>query len=340
VRDSALPVSLITGGSGFIGLHLTDALVARGRNVRVLDRTPPRRIPPRTEFVRASVLDRDVVAAALDDVDCVYHLAAIAQLWTPDPSQFQSINVDGTRLLLELVRPRSGVRFVHCSSETVLLGATSEDAILTLDDMAGPYSRSKLAAEQLAREAAQAGLDVVIVNPTLPIGPDESLTPPTAMLARFLGESVHAFVECSFNVVDVRDVAAGMILAAERGRRGERYVLGGETMQLSEMIDLLAQITGGSRIKFRVPGWLGVASAAIAEQVANVTKRKPFATREGVRLALASKPIEFRKARAELGYAPRPIHKALKETAQWLLQRQQDGSAVAVGRGRASEFSD
>jgi dihydroflavonol-4-reductase len=164
------------------------------------------------------------------------------------------------------------------------------------------------------------GLDAVIVNPTVPIGPDDrNLTPPAAMLLMFLQGRTPAFLECILNLVDVRDVATGCILAAERGHPGERYILGGENVALRDLLALMQQLSGRPMPRRSIPGWLALASASVAETVADlVTGRTPAATREGVRLALRSGPFESGKARSELGYSPRALQGALQDAVRWL----------------------
>jgi dihydroflavonol-4-reductase len=198
-----------------------------------------------------------------------------------------------------------------------------ETAFPAYADMPGPYTRSKHMAEQAALAAARSGLDVRIVNPTVPIGPnDHNMTPPAAMLAMFLNGRSPVFLDCVLNLVDVRDVAAGMVLTAERGRRGERYVLGGENMRLSELLAMLERTSGRPMPKRALPAPMAFAAAAMAEWLADrVTGRRPMATREGVRLALRSAPFDSSKARRELGYESRPIDNALVETTQWLSAR-------------------
>ena len=218
-------------------------------------------------------------------------------------------------------------RVVHCSTETILLPkAPAQDALLDENasppyaDMPGPYTRSKHMAEQAALAAARRGLDVRIVNPTVPIGAnDRNMTPPAAMLAMFLAGRSPFFLDCILNLVDVRDVAGGMILTAERGRSGERYILGGENMSLRELLGVVERISRRPMPKRALPAPVAFAAAAVAEWLSErVTGRRPMATREGVRLALRSAPFDSRKARRELGYEPQPIQKALAETLEWL----------------------
>jgi dihydroflavonol-4-reductase len=317
-----MPIDLVTGGSGFIGRHVVAALRARGAGVRILDLAPPDDLAADVEFAPGSILDPECLDAAMANVRRVYHLAGIAKLWSRNRSDFDRINTGGTAMVLRAAAAHRVERVVHCSTEAILLptrrgaGALIDETVRPdLADMPGPYTRSKLAAEQSVLAAVQGGLDALIVNPTVPIGPgDRNLTPPAAMLSMFLNGQSPAYLDCVLNLVDVRDVAAGMVLAAERGRSGERYILGGENVALKELLTLLEQISGRPMPKHAVPGWLALLSAAVAEWAADlVTGRTPAATREGVRLALRSGPFDSRKARAVLGYAPRPLHDALSD---------------------------
>jgi len=320
-------INLVTGGSGFIGRHLVAALCERGERVRVLDPAPPEELPAGVDCVPASILDRGALDAALADVGCVYHLAGIAKLWAKDRSDFARVNARGTAMVMHAAAAAGVARVVHCSTEAILLprrrgpGAPiDESGEPRMADMPGPYTRSKLAAEQTVLAAARDGLHAVIVNPTVPIGPgDRNLTPPAAMLLMFLRGQSPAFLDCVLNLVDVRDVANGMLLAAERGRSGERYILGGENIALRELLQLLERMSGRRMPRRAIPGWVGLVSAMVAEAMADaVTGRTPAATREGVRLALRSGPFDSRKARNELGYAPRPLPDALADAVAWL----------------------
>ena len=322
-----MSINLVTGGCGFLGRHLVRALCERGEPVRILDPAPAEDLPAVVEVVRGSVLERAALDAALMDVGRVYHLAGIAKLWTRDKSDFVRINADGTASLLHAAAARGVGRVVHCSTEAILMPRRRRTGALVdetsqpeLADMPGPYTRSKLLAEQAVQAAVAGGLDAVIVNPTVPIGPDDrNLTPPAAMLLMFLQGRSPAFLDCILNLVDVRDIATGFILAAERGRTGERYILGGENIALCDLLALMPQLSGRSMPRRSIPGWLALASATVAEAVADVvTGRSPAATREGVRLALRSGPLESGKARRELGYIPRTLQGALVDAMQWL----------------------
>jgi dihydroflavonol-4-reductase len=317
---------LITGGSGFVGRHLAAELVARGERVRVLDVADPGDGPREVEFVQGSVLDPAALRTALDGVAHAYHLAAVAHLWSPDPGEFDRVNRQGTETLLRAAAEAGVRRVIHCSTEAVLFpkrpngAAIDETSRPPLSDMPGPYTRSKRLAEDAALAAARDGLDVVIASPSVPIGPgDRNVTPPAAMLSLFLRRGPAFFLPCVLNFVDVRDVAAGLALAAERGRSGERYILGGENWTLRELLHRLGPASGRRVLAVPIPPALAMASAVAAEWAADrVTGLRPVATREGVRIARRSAPLDGGKARRELGYAPRPVEEALAEAVRWL----------------------
>lgn len=323
-----MPLTLVTGGCGFIGRHVVQALLAQGGEVRVLDLAEPSGMPDGIDVRRGSILDRDRLADAMRGCERVYHVAGICHFWVKRSADFTDVNVGGTRAVLRAAAEAGVGRVVHCSTEVVLVdmrrrpGCTPQAEVLPpVEAMAGPYTRSKHAAEQAALAAARDGLDVVIASPTIPIGSgDRNLTPPAAMLARFLDGRAPLFLDCTLNLVGVRDLAAGLVLAGERGRRGERYVIGGENMRLRGLLAALARLSGRPMPSLALPGRAALAIAALSEAIADhVTGRPPPATREGVRLALHARPFESRKAREELGYRPEPVEKALSEAVAWLM---------------------
>jgi nucleoside-diphosphate-sugar epimerase len=316
---------LVTGGSGFIGQHLVATLVASGRQTRVLDLRPPGRAVTNAQYIKGSVLDREMVGQALDGVDEVYHLAGLPGMWVAHKDDFHAVNCRGTEVVISAARERGVTRFLHCSTESILFrsspaGGDVEDTLLTADDMPGPYTRSKLLAEKLAMEAAASGFPVVIGSPTMPIGPhDHNLTPPTAMLRHFLGKRFQFYLNFVLNLVDVRDVATGLILAMERGKVGHRYILGGESIPLKKLLEYVAAISGRDSLRVPVPGRLAEVTAAILEFMADhITRTPPSATAEAVRIALRSTALSTERAQRELGYAPRPIESALRETITYL----------------------
>jgi dihydroflavonol-4-reductase len=343
-RDRAPAKSrvLITGGSGFIGRHLVACLAGHAQVVRILDPAPPAQQPPGVEYVQGSILDQSTALSALEGITCVYHLAAIAHLWAPDRADFDRVNQTGTEIMLAAARQQKVRRFVHCSTEAVLLPAQrserpiDETIVLSLAEMAGPYSRSKYLAEQAAFAAAAQGQEVVIVNPTIPIGAgDRNRTPPTAMLAHYLS-GARFFLDCTLNLVDARDVAQGMVLAAERGNAGERYVLGGENVSIGELLERLGRLASGSkRARLKLPPLLALAAGRASEWVADhLTGRMPIATVEGVRLALRAARFEHAKAVRELNYAPRPIDEALAAAARWLAAGEEPGTSPALAEAQ------
>ncbi|HEX4555800.1 MAG TPA: NAD-dependent epimerase/dehydratase family protein [Xanthobacteraceae bacterium] len=327
--SAAPPVrSLVTGGSGFLGRHLVMALAQAGHAVCVLDPVTPEHLPDKVHHWAGSVTDPAVARRALEGIDYVFHLAGIAHLWAPGRDDLDRINRHGTVVMLAAAKAMAVRRFVHCSSYTFLLPARKIarpiDEAISVDpvDIAGPYSRSKYRAEEAARATVGTGQDVVIVNPTVLVGPDDrNLTPPAAMLAHFLSARIACYVDVVLNIAHVQDVAAGMILAAERGRAGERYILGGENLTLGELLDVLYRVSGRVRPRLRVPSVLAVVAGHAVEFIATyLTRRAPRVTAEGVRLALRSAPFDIGKARRELGYAPRPAEFAIADAIQWILE--------------------
>ena len=318
---------LVTGGAGFIGQHLVSALVARDRKVRVLDRRPPLCAIPGVEYVAGSVLDSALVDDTLRDVEEVYHLAGLPGMWLPQKSDFHAVNFQGTEVVIAAARKRGAARFLHCSTESILFRPPSlkdtsdERSLLPPQQMPGVYTRSKMLAEQSAAQAAAEGFPLVIGTPTMPIGPhDHNLTPPTAMLRQFLHGRVQMYLDFVVNLVDVRDVAAGLVLAMERGQVGHRYILGGESISLSKILKLMAAISGRRSLAIPVPGKVAEAAAAMLEFVTDhVTHRPPAGTAEGVRIALRATDLSIEKARNELGYTPRPVEPALRDTIAYLL---------------------
>jgi dihydroflavonol-4-reductase len=321
---------LVTGGTGFIGQHLVSALAAGDRQVRALDLRPPSCAIPNVDYVQGSVLDAGLVNKALADVEEVYHLAGLPGMWIPRKDDFHAVNFQGTEVVITAARKRGVARFVHCSTESILFqpsplrDGASEQSLLPPQQMPGLYTRSKMLAEQFATQAAASGFPLVIGTPTMPIGPhDHNLTPPTAMLRHFLNARVQMYLDFIVNLVDVRDVAAGLILTMERGQPGQRYILGGESISLKRILQLMAMISGRRHVAIPVPGSVAEMAATMLEFISDhVTHRPPTGTGEGVRIALRSRDLSIEKARRELGYAPRPVEPALRDTIAYLLGAQ------------------
>lgn len=328
-RESpALRRCLVTGGAGFIGSHLVRLLLDRGHFVRVVDLLPSPGLDRRAEFVQGSILDAPLLHAAMAGVDQVFHLAANPHLWAPEKRNFLETNHRGTQVVLQAAAEAGVQRLVHTSTELVLVArrgnrdaaVIDETVRLTLEDMLGPYCRSKYLAEQEAIEAASRGLPVVIVNPTLPIGPgDYQLTPPTKMILDFLNGTNPAYMDFHINFIDVQDVALGHILAADRGRVGERYILGGETMRLSYLLEVLHELTGLPMPRTRVPYLVALGVASVSEWIADhVSRKSPKASLAGVQIAGASVSFDLSKAMRELRLEPHPVRAALGAEIAWL----------------------
>jgi dihydroflavonol-4-reductase len=297
--------------------------------VRVLDLRPLDAVPPHVEQMVGSITEPAVVARAVSGCERVFHLAANPNLWDRDPGSFDRVNHQGTRRMLEAAQKAGVQRFVYTSSESILKSyraphqseraVIDESVRLTVEDMPGPYCRSKFLAEEAAREAAAGGLPVVIVNPTMPIGPgDHLLTPPSRMILGFLNGETPAYLDCEFNLVDARDVAAGEVLAAEKGRVGERYILGHVNLRLGELLAKLHRLTGLPMPRMRVPYALALASALVSEGIAAVTHKPPMAPLTGVRLARTSMAFDCSKAGAELGWSCRPLEESLRDAIDWM----------------------
>jgi dihydroflavonol-4-reductase len=320
---------LVTGGSGFIGHHLVEALRARGQRVRVLDVRAPAAANADVEHINGSVLDGTAVEAAIAGVDQVYHLAGLPGMWVANKQDFHDVNCRGTEIVLAAAMKRGVSRFLHCSTESILFpysdlnGVAAEEALQPADAMPGAYTRSKSLAEHHAAKAAAAGFPLVIGTPTMPIGAaDHNLTPPTAMLWYFLQKKVQPHLNFLVNLVDVRDVAMGLVLTMERGRIGQRYILGGDCVPLGNILRMMSAMSGRRQFPVVVPGKIAELSAIMLESISDrITRRPPNGTAEGVRIALAASDLSIGKARTELGYAPRPIEPVLRETITHLLAR-------------------
>jgi dihydroflavonol-4-reductase len=322
-------MTIVTGGAGFIGSHLVAQLVARGERVRVVERpgAAVAHLPEGIEVVRADIRDRAAVAPALAGGRRVYHLAANPNLWTRDRSEFDAVNHRGTVHVLDAALAAGAERVLHTSTESILTcarnaGPIAEDVEVALADAVGPYCRSKLRAENEALARARAGQPVVVANPTMPVGPgDRGLSPPTRLIRDFCRGKLPARMDCTLNLIDVRDVALGLIRTMERGRPGRRYLLGGENLTLLAMLGQLSELTGVPLPRWRVPYALGLAVAAFSELWANhVTGRPPKATLTGVRLTRRTMHFDPSRSLAELGLEPRPVRQSLADAVAWFRQ--------------------
>ena len=313
------PVALVTGGNGFVGCHVVRALLARGDRVRVLVRHGADRGALEGLHIETAVgdlRDRASIDRAVEGCNQVYHVAADYRLWVPDPAPMYAANVDGTRNLIEASRKAGVERIVHTSTVGALGiphgGVGREDTPVSLDDMTGPYKRSKFMAEQIALEAARDGAPVIVVNPSTPIGPlDLKPTPTGRIIVDFLNRRMPAYVDTGLNLVDVADAARGHLLAAERGRVGEKYILGGENLTLKQMLERLARLSNLPAPRVRLPYAVAFGFALGAEAVSRVTHRPPRASVTEVRMSRKHMFFDSSKAAQELGYSPGPIDSAL-----------------------------
>jgi dihydroflavonol-4-reductase len=312
--------ALVTGANGFVGCHVVRELLKTGVVVRALVRKDGdlRALSDLDcERVVADLRDASAIAEFAQGCDTIYHVAADYRLWVPDPAPMYAANVEGTRNILEAGRRAKVKRIVHTSTVGALGivsgGSGREDMPVRLEDMVGPYKRSKFLAEQLAVTAAREGLPVVIVNPSTPIGPlDYKPTPTGRIITDFLNRRMPAYVDTGLNLAPAEDIARGHLLAAERGRIGEKYILGGENLTLAEMLNRLAQLSGLSAPRFRLPYSVALAFACGAEAVARVTRRPPRASLTEVRMARKRMFFDDAKARRELGYNPGSVDEALR----------------------------
>lgn len=321
------PTILVTGGAGFIGSHLVRLLVERGENVRVLERpgAPVAHLPlGRIDLVRGDIRDESAVAKAVRGCREVYHLAANPNLWTQRRGHFGQVNYAGTVNVLDAALAAGARRVLHTSTESILTRARqtapiAEDQHVTLDDVIGPYCRSKLLAERHAFRLARAGAPVVIVNPTLPVGPgDYGRSPPTRMLLDFCHGRRQEYLDAELNLIDVRDVAQGMVLAMAHGRPGRHYLLGHENLSVHAVFSLLAGLTGLPAPRRRVPYPVALAAAYVSEWVADVfTHEPPLATVTGVKLTRRRMHFDPRRSLQELGLHPRPAAESLADAVAW-----------------------
>jgi dihydroflavonol-4-reductase len=318
---------LVTGGAGFIGSHLVSALLGRGQRVRVLERpgAPVGHLPlGRIDLVRADIRDPRAVALAVRGCREVYHLAANPQLWARPRGLFRQVNYLGAVNVLDAALEAGARRVLHTSTESILTrarqdGPIAEDQRVTVADVIGPYCRSKHLAERHALRLARGGAPVVVVNPTLPVGPgDLGRSPPTQMMLDFCRGRRREYVDAELNLIDVRDVADGMVRAMERGRPGGRYVLGHENLTILGVFSLLARLTGLPEPRWRVPYPVALAAAYVSEWVADVvTHRPPTATVTGVKLTRRRMHFNARRTLDELGLRPRPAIQSLADTVTW-----------------------
>ena len=326
-------LAFVTGATGFLGSHVARVLSEQGAGLRLLVR-------PTSDLRNVDGLNADRVVGDLRDAgsiektlsgcDVVFHVAADYRLWVRDPAEMYRSNVEGTRSLLEAAR-KQGVRRVVYTSSVATMGfhgtnghagggkVADEQSPVGIADMIGHYKRSKFMAEQVAIEAARSGVDVVIVNPTTPIGErDIKPTPTGRIVVDFLKRKFPAYVETGLNLVDASECARGHIQALEKGRSGERYILGGENLTLKQILDRLAAITGLPSPTVKLPYFFALAAGVVDETVTGrILGREPRATIDAVRMGRKMMFVSSAKAERELGWRTVPVDAALRRSVEW-----------------------
>ena len=320
---------LVTGATGFVGWHVAKRLLERGYAVRALVRDPARSALALGELkgietVRGDLRDPDSLSRAVTGCGTLYHVAADYRLWTPQPAEMFRSNVDGTRDLLQAARQAGVERCVYTSTVGCIgipaNGLGDEQTPVGLDDMRGPYKRSKFQAEQVALQFAKEGFPVVIVNPTAPIGDhDFKPTPTGKIVVDFLRGAMPAFLDTGLNVVSADDVAEGHIAACEKGRMGERYILGSQNLTLQQIFMELEKVTGRPAPKVRIPYAVAYAAGVASTSWAVLTGKEPMAPLDGVRMARKKMWVRHDKAARELGFSATPASVALQRAADWFL---------------------
>ncbi|MBM4285590.1 MAG: NAD-dependent epimerase/dehydratase family protein [Deltaproteobacteria bacterium] len=318
--------TLVTGGTGFVGRAVVVELLARGREVRVLTRQPehPSLAGLPVEIMAGDLRDPQVCRAALQGCDRVFHVAADYRLWVPDPAAMYAVNVEGTRNLMDAAAQAGVSRAVYTSTVGALGNPGdgtpgTEDTQVSLGDMVGHYKRSKFLAEQVVLDFARRGLPVVLVHPSAPVGPwDARPTPTGQMILDFLKGRVPAYLETGLNLIHVRDVAVGHLLAEEKGRVGEKYILGCQNLSLSQIFRMLADFSGIPAPRVRLPYYPVLAMAYLNEFWATyVSGKPPRMPRAAVQMAKKFMYFDSAKAVRELGLPQTPVTQALIDAVAW-----------------------
>jgi dihydroflavonol-4-reductase len=317
----------LTGATGFVGHHVAKALAAEGADLRLLVRKTSKLsnlegIPGDTHI--GDLADPESLKPALEGCDAVVHVAADYRLWIRDPQTMYRANVDGTRDLLRLAREAGVPRFVYTSSVATMHFRTdgiviNEDTPVSLADMVGHYKRSKFLAEQEAIKAAEAGQQVIILNPTTPIGPNDSKPTPTGRIfVDFLNRKFPAYVDTGLNLVDVAEVARAHVIALTRGTPGRRYILGGENLSLKQILDKMSAITGIPSPTTKIPFAVAATYAFFEEWITGrIRGREPRATLEEVRMGRKKMFASSARAQQELDFRIVPVYPAMRAAIEW-----------------------
>ena len=325
-------LAFVTGATGFLGSHVARLLAEEGADLRLLVRATSNLKnleglnvgTTKAETATGDLRDPASLEKAMTGCDTVFHVAADYRLWLRDPEQMYRSNVEGTRAILEAAR-KNAVRAVVYTSSVATMGFTGnehpadEDSPVSLADMIGHYKRSKFMAEQVAIEAGRRGMRVVTVNPTTPIGEqDVKPTPTGRIVIDFLKGKFPAYVETGLNLVDVRECARGHVAALEKGRSGERYILGGENLTLKQILDKLGKISGLPSPKVKLPYFVAYLAGAVDQTISGrLLGREPRATIETVRMGKKKMWASSGKAERELGWRTVPVEGALRRAVEW-----------------------
>ena len=320
-------LAFVTGATGFLGSHVARVLSEQGATLRLLVRSTSnlKNLEGlKAETAQGDLRDPSSLEKAMAGCDTVFHVAADYRLWLQDPSEMYASNVEGTRAMLEAAR-KNKVRSVVYTSSVATMGFTgngqpaNEDSPVALADMIGHYKRSKFMAEQLAMAAGRSGLNVITVNPTTPIGENDVKPTPTGrIVVDFLKGKFPAYVETGLNLVDVRACALGHVAALEKGRTGERYILGGENLTLKQILDKLGAISSLPSPKIKLPYFVAYIAGAVDQTVSGkLLGREPRATIETVRMGKKKMWASSGKAERELGWKTVPAEAALRRAVEW-----------------------
>jgi dihydroflavonol-4-reductase len=317
----------LTGATGFVGHHVAKALAGEGAELRLLVRKSSKLsnlegIPGDT--VVGDLSNPDSYAPALKGCDAAIHVAADYRLWIRDPDAMYRANVDGTRDLLKLAREARIRRVVYTSSVATMAFRTdgivvNEDTPVTINDMVGHYKRSKFLAEQQAIAAAKDGQQVIILNPTTPIGPNDAKPTPTGRIfVDFLNRKFPAYVDTGLNLVDVEEIARTHVAALKAGKPGRRYILGGENLTLKQILDKMSAITGISSPTVKIPFAIAAAYAFFEETITGkIRGKEPRATLEEVRMGRKKMFASSARAQQELGFRIVPVYPAMRAAIDW-----------------------
>lgn len=319
--------TLVTGASGFIGWHVARMLVEAGHRVRALVRPASQVREIEVEAVTGDLRDPESLERAASGCGLVFHVAADYRLWAAHPEELYDSNVGGTRNLLQAAKNAGVERVVYTSTVGCIGvpqdGIGDESSPVAIEDMSGAYKRSKFLAEQAALEFAGNGVPVVIVNPTAPVGEHDVKPTPTGKIVQdFLKGDMPAFIDTGLNLVDVRDVAKGHLLAAEKGSSGERYILGCENLTLAEILRRLARLSGRKAPSVRLPYGVAYAAGLASTAWANVTGSEPRVPLDAVRMAKKKMFVSHDKAKRELGFDPSGVDGALSRAIEWFSRNQ------------------